>query len=57
MKRTVCAIVKVEKSLLGGDCCIGIKSFYISQHLNALKNSHLFICLNSVPLVYYQNRK
>ena len=57
MKRTVCAIVKVEKSLLRGDCCIGIKSFYISQNLNALKNSHLFICLNSVPLVYYQNRK
>lgn len=53
MKRTVCAIVKVEKSLLRGDCCIGIKSLYISQNLNALTNSHLFVFFNSVPLVYY----
>ena len=53
MKRTVCAIVKLEKSLLGGDCCIGITSFYISQNLNALTNSHLFVFFNSVPLVYY----
>ena len=43
MKRTVCAIFKVEKSLLRGDCCIGIKSLYISQNLNALTNSHLFV--------------